>query len=340
MKTKIEGYDFSPETVESKRKFPILSTILLCILIAAQIACVLYIILYQPKPQDIIDNYTVYISPQEDGSLNIQYCFTWTALDPNEELTWVEVGMANEYFTILPERSDNVLLIRRYSDEEGYCYAQVYFDRPYRAGETLDFHFTVNQERVLSTNGAGVFYEFIPGWFNYSQIKQYSFHFEKYGDIASFNGDDQDTKWLTWTGSLDYGEYVCMRVNYNAFDAHAVHYQRFDGEGAQNGLASDKLGSTAFMVVLILVMLIIEVCIIDSFVSYNRGRGFLCGYGHPMHVYGHVNPNYTREAGKHRSSGGGGRGCACACACACAGGGRAGCSQKDTYHHKKHVSGE
>jgi len=60
---------------------------------------------------------------------------------------------------------------------------------------------------------------------------QAHFHFYKYGDIASFNGNDQDSHWLIWEGSLDYGHAVRMRVNYNEFDAHTVKYRRFDGDG-------------------------------------------------------------------------------------------------------------
>lgn len=76
---------------------------------------------------------------------------------------------------------------------------------------------------------------------------------------------------------------------------------------------------------------IAEVYIVDCYVSYGRGRGFLTGHGYHVHAYGRSNPHYIRARDKynatHSRSGGGGRGCACACA----GGGRAGCSQKDTY---------
>ena len=99
------------------------------------------------------------------------------------------------------------------------------------------------------------------------------------------------------------------------------------GEGAGN------------LLVVIAGILVAEIYLLDSHVSYRRGRGFLVGYGHPIHTYGYQNPRYIRaynRAHTHTSSGrssGGfrGGGCACACACACAGGGRAGCSQKDTY---------
>ncbi len=330
-----ETYDFSPETVARKRKFPLFNKILIGVLLVAQIVCLLVILFYQPKPQDIIEDYTIYIMPQDDGSLDIEYRFTWTPLDPKEPLTWVEIGMANEYFTI-HDYSDNIRQAKRYVDDEGYCYAQLYFVQPYTQGSTLDFSFTVNQKQILATDGTEVFYEFIPGWFNYTQVKNFTFYFYKYGDIASFNGDDQDHDWLIWEGSLDYGNAVRIRVNYNEFDAHTVKYRRFDGEGLYNGLASEKHGSTIMMIFLMVCMLIVEIGILDAYISYHRGRGFLRGYGHPVHTYGRVNPHYTRAANQHRShSGGGGRGCACACACACAGGGRAGCSQKDTYRIPK-----
>jgi len=330
-----ENYDFSPETVARKRKFPLFNKILIGILLVAQIVCLLRILFYQPSPQDIIDNYTIFVTPKEDGSLDVNYRFTWTPLDSNEPLTWVEIGMANEYFTTLDNHSDNISKIKRYVDDDGYCYAQIYFEQPYHSGSTLDFYFTVNQKQILATDGTEVFYEFIPGWFNYTQVKHYAFHFYKYGDIASFNGNDQDSHWLIWEGSLDYGHAVRMRVNYNEFDAHTVKYRRFDGDGLYNGLASDKHSSTFMMIFLMAIMFIVELGIIDAYISYHRGRGFLRGYGHPVHTYGRVNPHYTRAANQHRSHSGGGRGCACACACACAGGGRAGCSQKDTYRIQK-----
>lgn len=318
---------------EKKKKFPLANTIILCLLIVAQIVCVIQIVFYRPKPQDVIEDYTIYVKPQNDGSLDIWYFFTWTALDPKEDLTWVEIGMANEYFTILGEHSDNISRTEKYVDSEGYCSAKIYFKQAYKGGSTVKFDFKVRQERILSTDGSEVFYEFIPGWFNYTEVKNYSFNFYKYGDISSFNGDDQNNNWLIWNGSLGCGYFVRMRVNYNNFDAHTVKYKRFNGDGVYDGLSSDKSSSTAAMMFIIIIIVIAEIHIIDCYVSYVRGRGFLRGYGHSMHTHGRINPHYRSAAAKHQSSGrgGGGRGCACACACACAGGGRAGCSQKDTY---------
>ena len=307
MKSK-EAYDFSRETILKKRKFPIGATVGLIALVIVQVACICSMVFYKPKPQDVIEKYTIYATPQSDGSLDIEYYFTWTALDMSEELTWIEIGMANEYFSILDERSDNIRRIDKYTDDDGYCYAQVYFKNAYEGGNTFDFSFKINQQRILASDGVELFYEFIPGWFNYCQIKSYTFYFNKYGDIDSYNGDFQDNDWLIWQGSLDYGDYVMMRVNYNSFDAHTVKYEGFYGDGAYNGLSSDKEGATAGAAFIIIIGLIVELVIVDAYVSYNRGRGFLRGYGHHVHVYGHVNPRYRTEAQKHsaRSGGGGG----------------------------------
>lgn len=331
-----KGYDYSPETVAEKRKFPVLATVGLCICIAVQAVCALVIALYDPQPQDVIEEYTIYITPREDGSLDIKYSFIWTPLDDSDDLTWVEIGMANEDFTLLDSRSDNIDRIVSYVDD-GYCSAQVYFDRAYGSHETMEFYFTVNQKRVLLTDGVNVFFGFVPGWFNYTPVEHYAFYFEIYGDIESYNGDSQNLKWLVWEGSLECGGYVPMQVNYNSFDAPAVYYEYFDDSGCYDGLSEDKTGMTVFMIMLIIFGVIIEVGVIDTYVSYNRGRGFLRGYGYPVHVYGRVNPRYNSAANARRGGGGGGRGCACACACACAGGGRAGCSQKDTYYSEKDI---
>ena len=144
-KTK-EAYDFSPETVARKRKFPLFNKILIGVLLLAQIGCLLVILWYQP--------------PKEDGSLDIEYRFTWTPLDKNEPLTWVEIGMANEYFTI-NSHSANIRNAERYVDDEGYCSARLYFVTPYTRGSTLDFRFTVNQKQLLATDGTEVFVQYM-----------------------------------------------------------------------------------------------------------------------------------------------------------------------------------
>ena len=185
---------------------------------------------------------------------------------------------------------------------------------------------------MLCKNESGYFYEFVPGWFNAIQVKQYDF-------IWLING----AKDYTQQGSLDYGEYCTMTVQYGMNDfsgCETVQYRPFNDEGAYNELQGEKVLAAALFCIFAALLVIAEVYIIDCYVSYSRGRGFLSGYGYYVHTYGRSNQHYVRAKNRYSAryhshsgsrSGGRGGGCACACACACAGGGRAGCSQKDTY---------
>ena len=132
-----------------------------------------------------------------------------------------------------------------------------------------------------------------------------------------------------------------MNVSYpkNHFkDAQVVDYMPFNAQGVRDELNESKPLIIVICVALALAGVGFEVLIIDGYVSYNRGRGFIGAYGYPMHVYGRRNQRYIDARNDYNASTSGsgsdgfhGGGCACACACACAGGGRAGCSQKDTY---------
>jgi hypothetical protein len=148
------------------------------------------------------------------------------------------------------------------------------------------------------------------------------------------------------------GTYVNMNVRYHStsFDnVYTVEYEPFDDSGVQNELLEQRIALAVMMIILILLIGLGQMQLVDSFVSYRRGRGFLRKHGHYVHTYGDYNPRYIharslynarndlRDVGRGSGGRGGfsGGGCACACACACAGGGRAGCSQKDGVRYKK-----
>ena len=329
---------YSPENVQKKRKFPLFNTVCLVLCFVGQILLIAFAIWYQPTPQDRIEQYNVTVEPLPDGTLDITYELKWTALDETEPLTWIEVGMANEDFLICGEgRSNNISSIVKYTDD-GYCSARIYLTRNYYGGDTLDIFFKVNQQRLLCRDNNGVlFYEFVPGWFNETPIENYHFKWKLDKSIVNNNAHYESNGFAIWEGSFECGEYELMKVHYSdsAFgDAETASYMPFDNDGTYNGLKEDKGTAICICIMLIIGLLVVEIIICDSYVSYYRGRGFIRGYGYHMHTYGYVNPRYRTARNAHnaaRGGGGGGRGCACACACACAGGGRAGCSQKDTY---------
>ena len=321
------GAKYDETFVKAHRTFPTGNTVLLVVIIALQIGLVVFGLLYQPQAQDVIHQYDVIVTPLEDGSLDIEYSFLWEALDEDEPLTWVDIGMANaDYSLYWDSRSSN---IQSYSmnRENDYVYLRLYFNDAYYGGDVVNFSFKINQKQLLCRNEAGYFYEFVPCWFNAIRVENYQF-------VWRMDGGDQK-----WTGSLDYGEYCIMQVQYDENDFAGqpiVKYAPFDDSGAYNELRQDVLIPCCVFAFL---LIFVEVYIIDSYVSYSRGRGFLTGHGYHVHTYGRSNPHFVRAHSAHMASSGGrsgGRsgGCACACACACAGGGRAGCSQKDTFGTK------
>ena len=320
---------YTEEEIRAKRTFPKRNTILLLIILAVQIGLVALGICYQPKPQDVIHQYNVTAQPLTDGSLDIEYHLVWEALDTSEELTWVEIGMANVDFSVYEDSvSSNISTYSKYTQED-YVSLRLDFKQAYLGGDVIEFSFKINQRGMLCKNEKGYFYEFVPGWFNEIQVEQYEFRWkiEGYKDFVK-------------RGQLDYGGYCILTTQYDAdtFDGCAtVAYVPFHGEGAYNALQEDKVAVTVLCCMVAAALIIAEVYIVDSYVSYGRGRGFLTGHGHHVHTYGRSNPHYIRARDRYnathagRSGGRSGGGCACACACACAGGGRAGCSQKDTY---------
>ncbi len=342
MKKNKDKNDYSEEYIKKHRKFPVKNTVILVICVLAQIVLIFFAATTKAEePQDIIKNYLVTVEPLEDGSLDIEYNFLWEAVSM-EDLTWVEIGVPNYYFSIYEDCvSDSV---RKISDisEDGYTGVRLDFSRAYRGGETFEFSFKINQEQILCQNDDGYFYEFIPCWFNSTPVEKFEFRWKNSDTCLEVENAELKNGYYTKTGSLNCGEFEKMVVSYSpdAFPgAEVTDYESFDEGLVYNQLEGDRIGNISFFCLFAVILLIIEIYLLDSHVSYVRGRGFITSYGYPMYTYGFQNPKYIRAYNRahapinNHSRGGfrSGGGCACACACACAGGGRAGCSQKDTY---------
>lgn len=330
---------FDEKTIRSKRTFPTGKTVLLVVIAVIQVLVLVLAFSFDPKPQDTILNYDVTVHPRDDGSLDIQYSFVWKALDTSEDLTWVEIGMANENYDVDPASLSPTIACYTKNNYDGEVYLKLDLDRAYSGGEIVQFSFRINQRNMLCKDTAGYFYEFVPCWFNATPVEQYSFRWENSDSITQTNDGKNRDLFYAWSGSLDCGEYAMMKVHYDSasFDGcNTVSYRSFDDSGVSNELMGDKIGIIIVAIVFVLFLVGMQVWIIDSVVSYHRGRGFLTGHGYHIHTFGRSNPYYIRARDKYNaayaSRYSGGRSGGCACACACAGGGRAGCSQKDTYH--------
>ena len=251
-------YDFSDKTIKRRRTLPKGKIILLTILIILQVLCVLGIVLYRPKPQDIIDKYEIYVTPQDDGSLDIEYRLTWTPLDESEPLTFVYLGIANPDYTVLGH-STNITRVECYDDSDGECHVDLHFGKKLYKNDTIEFSVTINQKNMLCERDGEYFYEFVPGWFNSTPISSYTFHWKNDGSIKSSNSDYSVNGWQVWSGSMDAGEYRMMRASYSELDAPTVEYKPFYDGGVHNDLHSERVGFIVVFVVLIIVLFIFEI---------------------------------------------------------------------------------
>ena len=93
-----------------------------------------------------INNYTVTLTPQSDGSVNISYYQQWTVLSGN--IPWITVGLPNTSYTIT-DSGNNVSDIR---DDSGSGWDGVYIslDKTYYSNQSFAVSFTVNERGVLS----------------------------------------------------------------------------------------------------------------------------------------------------------------------------------------------
>ena len=340
-KANVDTNDYSEATIRAKRKFPKKNIIILTILLIVQVALISCAVLYDEQPIDKIEQYKVTVVPRRNGTLDISYDVVWHPLTSSEPLTWVDIGIPNPDATIYPfSTSDTVKETEIITTRDGGSYVRLHFKDEYFEGDIVHFGFEINQRNMLTERDGVYSYELVPGWFNEIPVESYRFSWEADGVESATEGATLIDSFYVFSGSLEPGGYRLMRFDYATeyFDdgAVTVEYEPFDSSGAYNNLNDDKVLIIISALIFVLCIGVAEVYIIDSFVSYSRGRGFISEKGHPVHTYGRTNAAYLAMHATHRSGmghnahrgGTGGRSCACACACACAGGGRAGCSAK------------
>ncbi|MGP8079198.1 MAG: hypothetical protein ACLPVI_01640 [Dehalococcoidales bacterium] len=115
-----------------------------------------------------IDNYTVTLTPQSDGSVNISYYQQWTVLSGN--IPWITVGLPNTFYTITAS-GNNISNIR---DDSGSVWDGVYIglDKTYYANQSFIVSFTVNDKNLLTESTSSWGINFTAGWYDNATIGQ------------------------------------------------------------------------------------------------------------------------------------------------------------------------
>ena len=262
---------------------------------------------------DEIEDYEIKINPASDGSLYMTYHIAWKVLDDESEgaLTWVKIGIPNEYVEDVRPLSDSVKSAK-YKSYDGGDYVRVDLDRKYYAGEVVDIDFSIHQHHMYEMAGEGRTYEFTPGWFDEIAVDRLAVYWDKTGvDSLPYKAvEDKDDYF--WETALDPGDRYYIRVYYPA----GVFTEQDDAaKSARQATDVVLIALVVAVPVLICVLALIFRARVAGKDHYTKDRGMGGIYTSTHHTGGH----------------GGGGGCACACACACAGGGRAGCARKDFY---------
>ena len=94
---------------------------------------------------DQIEQETIEVDVQDDGSAILTYDLDWKVLDSTSEgpLSWVKIGIPNEYVEDLTALSDSIDKISYYGN--GGEYVRLDLDREYEAGEVVELEFSIHQ---------------------------------------------------------------------------------------------------------------------------------------------------------------------------------------------------
>ena len=188
---KLNNEPYSEETIKLKRKMPVRNIVIMVFLVAIQVIAILLAAVNKPRPLDQIDEYNVTVTPQSDGTLKIEYDIVWRALSVSEPLEWVEIGLANSHYSLIPDSVSSTVREAIPIKDDDYPYMQLDLKKTYSGGEVVHLTFAINQREMLCEEDGAYFYEFVPGWFNEISIEKYRFSWYDNGKITDIGTHEQ-----------------------------------------------------------------------------------------------------------------------------------------------------
>ena len=224
---------------------------------------------------DEIVNYEVTVDPRmNDGTLDITYKITWKVLDSKTEgpLTWVMIGLPNNYVDSITKLSSNIRSIQQYNG----AYVRIDFTRSYKAGETVTFKYKIHQTNMYKLSGNKCTYNFAPAWFTEAKVQQLTVRWNLDG-VKKSNTKYKEGGYLVWQEfGMDHGEKLQLQVVY---DKDTFGYL---DKNAQMPASHIWLYLTIFAAVLL--SMILPIIFMPG---YYYGRGFYGGYYGPYGYYGY-----------------------------------------------------
>lgn len=305
---------------------------------------------------DVIGQYSVHVTPRDDGTLVMAYSFSkyCATTDFPSDKPYLQVGVPNRNFELVdwgpksaPDSQTKVWVASADALQGLNSQVQLNFNKQPLAGECWDLNFTIHQSQMAYAQGSDeVAFQFTPGWFDFAKISAMTITWDLPSDPslvhttvpAATTAPSQDV----WTNSnMAPNDRFTVGITYakSAFPNLTVV-----APSAPSNQPSEPTSSTSsdngWVICLIIAIIVFIVIFLRIFGNYGGDGGYGSGLG--GWFLGGVGGGGGGGGGggiSPRTGGGGGgfsgRGssCACACAgcacaCACAGGGRAGCTRK------------
>lgn len=328
----------------------ILTLILVCLILITTIP------VSAATPPDVIHNYTVTITPQSDGTLNMRYDFSYCATTDFPGAAYLDIGVANRHFS-LTDYGPKDWIIKTTEYKSGKSQVHLEFAKLPLAGDCFDFWFTINQQAMANVKGEEVSFEFFPGYFDFAEIKNLTIIWvvpEDTSAIHYLNPENEVVNGkITWTAqNLAPNQKFTVEL----LLAKSV-FPDLSPDQAISDPTPSKLNADILFIIIVVVIgaAVLTIAIIwwstDTTVNDDYKPGRYIGNPTYKNIHTTPRPSYRppsisrplsprpssprpsrRTTGYGGSRSGRGSSCACvsscACACACAGGGRAGCTQK------------
>ena len=269
---------------------------------------------------DEILSYTTTVSPRDDGTLDIKYEIQWKVLDSTTEgpLEWVKIGIPNQHVDEIKKISKNIKKIK-YSSSGGN-YVRIDFKDKYKAGEVVNFEFSIHQSYMYTINDSigRVTYTFTPGWFEDIEVKQATIKWDS-KDVTRSTGKSSG-EYIIWNRALGKNQKITAKVEY-PIGSFKLNYNKQASDvitsySNSNDTSTPGMSILIMVILFIIVYVVAMVCAVASPSYYRHG-----GYGD----YGGYYPYGHHHHHHHSSFGGGGFGggrrrwrffvCLCLCMC-------------------------
>lgn len=236
------------------------------------------------KELDEIEDYTIKIDMNEDGTMNMHYHIEWRVLDSTTEgpLEWVKIGVANKHVSKLTKKSDNIKKIKYVYDYGNYV--RIDFKKKYYEGDVVSFDFSLTQSYMYQIHADGTCsYIFTPGWFSDIRVKKATVRWNMNQMQKCTEGATTEGNYAVWTKSLNKGQKMTVQATFgqNAFKLDQ-NKQVSNAQKGGNGVDWD----TIYIIIVVIIIIIVFISSLrGGGGSYYRHSGFGY-YPYHHHYYG------------------------------------------------------